>query len=795
MNNQSPVAVSMFSPAGLMRDVTAGTVVFLVALPLCLGIALASNAPPFAGILSGIVGGILVGVLSGSHTSVSGPAAGLTAIVATQIATLGSFEAFLMAVALGGLIQIGLGVAKAGFIASFFPSSVIKGLLAAIGVILIIKQFPYVLGHEAVGHANIEDMSLEGGDYHNPFAPLMGLASGTYHFGPLVIGIVSLAVLIGWDKVPWLKKSIVPSPLIVVLTGVGLVFLFEGLGGVWVVGAKQLVSVPVANNVSEFVGFLKLPDFTGLLRPAVYLSAITIAIVATLESMLNLEAVDNLDPRQRVSPPNRELVAQGLGNLTAGLIGALPMTCVVVRGSVNINARAQTKLSAIMHGCLLLGFALWLPTYLNMIPLSCLAAILLTTGIKLASPKLIQELYRQGRLVFLPFLITVVAIVMTDLLIGILIGLGVSLLFILSSNYKRPIRKIIEKHIGGELHHIELANQVSFLSRAVLEKTLRETPRGGNVLLDASNTDYIDPDILALVREFRNKTAPALGIKLSLKGFLPQYELRDDVQYVDYSTRELQRDLTPQQVLQLLLEGNERFCSGRVLTRDMRRHVVAMAHGQYPMAVILSCMDARTPTEMIFDMGLGDLLNVCIAGNAMLGPRSLASVEYGCAAAGAKLVVVMGHTRSFVMETAIATACSVEDARNFGQHFHHIAEEIKGSMDEQVCNSFVKAVGEERHVIVDDVARRHVRRTVQQLAILSQTLRALVEENRIAIIGAMYDTHSGKIEIVANAVIGPVDCDGVAPFRTPSLSDHAVASSEMRNDLRDVIDSIKGVSL
>jgi len=376
--------------------------------------------------------------------------------------------------------------------------------------------------------------------------------------------------------------------------------------------------------------------------------------------------------------------------------------------------------------------------------------------------------------------------------------LGVSLLFILSSNYKRPIRKIIEKHIGGDLHHIELANQVSFLNRAVLEKTLRETPRGGHVLLDATSTDYIDPDILILIREFRDKTAPALGIKLSLKGFLPLYELHDNLQYVDYSTREVQRDLTPQQVLQLLVEGNERFRSGRILPRDMRRHVVAMAQGQYPMAVILSCMDARTPTEMIFDMGLGDLLNVCIAGNALLGPRSLASVEYGCAAAGAKLVLVMGHTHSSVMETAIAAACSVEDSRQYGQHFHHIVEEIKRSMDQHVCEVFVKAVGVEREAIVNDVARKHVLRTVQQLFTLSQTLRELVAEKRIAIIGAMYNTQTGTIDIVTDSAIGPIDRGGISPSSANNLSGNLIGnlvdSAANKNSLRDVVDSTKGVS-
>ncbi|MCC6510019.1 MAG: bifunctional SulP family inorganic anion transporter/carbonic anhydrase [Pirellulaceae bacterium] len=743
----------------LLRDFTAGTVVFLVALPLCLGIALASNAPPFAGILAGIIGGVLVGLISGSHTSVSGPAAGLTAIVAAQIGTLGSFEAFLFAVAIGGIIQILLGVAKAGFIASFFPSSVIKGLLAAIGLILILKQLPYLLGHEAIGENAFEEMAKESGGHEkgghqNPVFSLVVLLSGTYHIGPLSIGLLSLAILIGWDKCKPLKKSIIPSPLIVVLVGVAMAWLFEQLGGRWTVGTKQLVNVPVANNFAEFIGFLKLPDFSVWSNPDLYIAAVTIAIVATLESMLNLEAVDNLDPQQRVSPPNRELVAQGVGNLVSGLIGGLPMTCVVVRGSVNIYAGAQTKLSAIIHGCFLFGFALWLPHYLNKIPLACLAAILFMTGYKLASPKLVRQLYKAGRLVFLPFVITVAAIVMTDLLIGILIGLGVSVLFILSSNYKRPIRKIVEKHIGGDVHHIELANQVSFLNRAVLEKSMRDVPRGGHILLDARNTDYIDPDILTLIREFRDTTAPALGVNLSFKGFHDKYALNDNVTFVDHSTLELQRELRPLQVLQLLQDGNTRFRTGQSLSRDLQRQMWATAQGQFPVAVIMTCMDSRTPTQVVFDMGLGDLLNVCQAGNALLGRRTLASVEYGCAVAGAKLVVIMGHVHSSVMDTAITFACSNEDPTSCGQHFEHIVQEINLSIDDDTRRRFPNLTGDERGVCVNKVARNHVLRSVQQLTQRSSTIQQLVDERMIAIVGAMYDPRSGKIDFMLETAVG-----------------------------------------
>ena len=753
------LAITQASPSsGMWRDVTAGTVVFLVALPLCLGIAVASGAPPFAGILAGIVGGILVGAISGSHTSVTGPAAGLTAIVAAEISALGSFDVFLTAVALAGLIQIILGIAKTGFIASFFPSSVIKGLLAAIGLILILKQLPYLLGHEAAGENAFEEMAKESGGHEkghqNPIFSLLELLSGTYHPGPLVIGLVSMAILILWERIRSLKKSLIPAPLVVVVVAVSLEAILERFDARLHVATKQLVNVPVAESFHEFIGFLQLPNWLALQRMEVYVVAVTIAIVATLESMLNLEAVDNLDPKQRVSPPNRELIAQGVGNLTAGLIGGLPVTCVVVRGSVNIYAGSQSKLSTILHGCFLLAFALWLPGILNLIPLSCLAAILFMTGYKLISPKLVAQLYREGKSVFVPFVVTVLAIVLTDLLIGILIGLGVSLLFILSSNTKRPIHKTLERHLGVEVHHIELANQVSFLSRAVLEKSLREVPPGGHALLDARYTDYLDPDIISFLHEFRDKTAPALGIRLSLKGFPSGLKLDDDLQYVDHSTLELQRSAMPQQVLQWLIEGNQRFCKGECLERDLVSQLQAAREAQFPLAVVMTCMDSRTPTQTVFDMGIGDLLNISQAGNALLGPRNLASVEYGCAVAGARLIVILGHVGSAVLEAAVAAACGCATSTNLGEHFDHIVSDVRKSIDDDLLQSFNQLSPAQRAAYIDKVAYEHVLRNVRELPQHSQTIRQLLDNGSIAIIGAMVDPATGAIQFLPESAIG-----------------------------------------
>lgn len=732
------------------RDLIAGVVVFLVALPLCLGIALASDAPPFAGLLAGIIGGIVVGSLSGSKTSVSGPAAGLTAVVASQITKLGSFEAFLLAVALAGLIQVALGVAQAGFIAAFFPSSVIKGLLAAIGVILILKQIPHVLGHDPDPEG---DMSFFQPDNETTLSELFRIADD-FQPGATLIGLTSIAILIIWDKIPFLKKSLVPAPLIVVLFGVAANVLLGRLGGQWYVEESHLVKVPVAASLPGFFDFLVLPDFSQWGNPAIYVAAITIAAVASLETLLNLEAVDKLDPRRRHSPPSRELLAQGVGNFCSGMIGGLPVTSVIVRSSVNVLSGAQTQVSAIFHGILLLVSVVFFPLWLNRIPLSCLAAILLMTGLKLASPTLFRRMWDEGRHQFLPFIITVLAIVLTDLLIGVMIGMVVSISFILHSNVRRPLHRIVEKHHGGEsVVHIELANQVSFLNKAAFSNALNEIPSGGHVLLDARGTDYIDPDLLSMIREYKELAAPARGVEVSLVGFRPKYQLEDQTQYVDYSTRELQSKLTPAQVLQLLKEGHERFRSGKRLTRDFGRQVNATATGQHPFAVVLSCIDSRTPAELIFDLGVGDIFSVRVAGN-ISSRKVLGSIEFACALAGAKLILVMGHTRCGAVTAAVNFLESGQDptAATGCDHLGFVLKEIQQSVNSPAADNAPKPLPDERERFVDVVARRNVAHVVSALIDQSTTLRALVNEGKIGIVGAMYDVRSGDIEFLENSL-------------------------------------------
>lgn len=752
--------VDMFSLKSLPRDLISGVVVFLVALPLCLGVALASNAPLFSGLLAGIVGGIVVGILSKSHTSVSGPAAGLTAVVAAQIASLGSFETFLMAVVIGGMIQVGFGVARAGFIAAFFPSSVIKGLLAAIGVIIVLKQIPHVLGHDADPEG---EMSFVQPDDRNSLSEIVAILEDL-NPSAAAIGIFSLAVLFLWDRFQPLKRSVVPAPLVVVMLGIGLGLLSQKLGGPWSIGKDQLVQVPVAESFTTLFGFLRWPDFSQWTNPAVYSAGLTIAIVASLESLLNLEAVDKLDPQQRVSPPSRELVAQGIGNIVVGLIGGIPVTSVIIRSSVNINAGARTKRSTIVHGLLILICVIFVPTALNLIPLSCLAAILLVTGIKLVSPQLVKQMWSEGRYQFLPFVLTVVAIVLTDLLVGILIGLAISVAFILNSNLRRPVRRMVEKHLDGNVLHIELANQVSFLNRAALIKAFQEVPVGGHVLLDAHTTDYIDPDILSLIREYKEWTGPARGVRVSVRGFRERYRLRDDIQFADYSTYELQQKLTSRQILQILKEGNDRFRTGQRLTRDLGRQIHATAHGQYPLAVVLSCIDSRSPAELVFDLGLGDIFSVRIAGNVTSG-KVLGSMEYGCAVAGAKLILVMGHTQCGAVTAAVNLACSSASvaAATGCQHLESIVRDVQHSVDPSACAHLDQLSSAERADFINDVARQNVLRTVATILQQSRTILDLLDQGRVAVVGAMYDVATGKIDFLEDVNENP----------PPILGEHA----------------------
>ncbi len=478
-------------------DVSASIVVLLVALPLCLGIALGSGAPLFSGIIAGVVGGIVIGSLSGSQLSVSGPAAGLTVIVATAIIKLQVYEAFLLAVVLAGLFQLIFGFIRAGVIGDYVPNAVIKGMLAAIGLILIMKQFPHLVGYDT-NFAG--DESFIQPDRENTFTAIF---QAVKYITPsaLIIGAVSLVLLVFWEsKFIKSKKSLklLPGPLVVVLIGTLLNEYFKTAQPAYALEAKHLVALPVANDASSFVSFLTFPDIAFLKNPDVWISGITIAIVASLETLLGIEAADKLDPLKRVTPTNRELKAQGVGNMVSGLIGGLPLTSVVVRTSANISSGAKSKMSTIFHGSMLMLCVMFIPTLLNKIPLSALAAVLIFTGYKLAKFTLFKDFYRKGWDQFVPFVVTIGAILLTDLLIGIVVGIGVGLFFLIRSNFKSAVMVVNDDNN----YLIRFRKDVSFLNKPIVKKKLEDVPANAYVIIDATRADFIDKDVIEEVNDF-----------------------------------------------------------------------------------------------------------------------------------------------------------------------------------------------------------------------------------------------------------------------------------------------------
>jgi MFS superfamily sulfate permease-like transporter len=504
-----------FLAKNLKKDLPAGLVVFLVALPLCLGIALASGAPLFSGILSGIIGGIVIGALSGSQLSVAGPAAGLTVIVLNAITNLGSFDAFLLSLVIAGAIQIILGLVKAGTIANYFPSAVIEGMLAAIGIILIMKQFPHAVGYDSDFEGN-EGFKTDTG---NTFSGILNALS-KINYGAVIISLVSLALMIYWPKIK--KLAVIPAPLMVVVIGVVLSYLFTGTELALL--DKQFVQIPLVSSTKEFFGLFKSPDFNAISNKAVWITAFTIAVVASLETLLSLEAVDKIDPIKRISPTNRELVAQGAGNLVSGLLGGLPMTAVIVRSSANVNAGGRTKMSAIFHGFLLLICLLAIPSLLNKIPLSCLAAILLIVGYKLAKISLFKHMWHKGLDQFIPFVITIIAVVLTDLLIGVGIGMLVGVFYILRTNLRNPYFYTIAPNGEKNTIRIKLAEEVSFLNKAAIQITLTSLPKGSDVIIDGSHSRYIDPDVLEIIQNYKHN-AYTKGIIVQLQDIKERYDI------------------------------------------------------------------------------------------------------------------------------------------------------------------------------------------------------------------------------------------------------------------------------
>lgn len=713
----------------LKHDFISAIVVFLVAIPLCLGTALASGAPLFSGILSGIIGGIIVGILSGSQVSVSGPAAGMAAVVLAAITQLHDFNAFLLALVLAGGLQMLLGAFRAGFVAEYVPSNVVQGLLCAIGLLLIFKQLPlaFTLSPDLTA-LKLHLLDMEEGFSFKPLSDL------TFHInsGALILSLVSLGVLIFFDKthLKWLK--VVPGPIVVVILGITLNSLFIYADSYLMQNSPQLVNIPNHGGFMDFLSQMQGPNWSAWSNPQVYLYAALLAIVASLETLLNIKASEKLDPLRRSSSKDKELLAQGVGNFISGLVGGIPITSVIVRTSVNIQTGARTKFSTIFHGCFILMAVMLIPHMLNKIPLCSLAIILIYTGYKLTKPAIYITIFRQGWDRFIPFVVTVIGIVTFNLLSGMLIGLLISLFYILKSNSQARLDIIKEFYPKGITNRLVLPQQTTFLNKASLVAELEAIPTDSQLIIDARYSDYIDKEITEFIKEFQREQAPHKHISLNLIGFKDYYDIHDHINFINVTTYDVQAILTPREVLAILKEGNQRFLNDTKIHRSLKSDIKHTATTQHPIAVVLGCIDSRVPVETIFDMGFGDLFCIRIAGN-VVNEDILASIEYACHVIGAKLVVVLGHTRC----GAIQAACD-------GVETGHIT---------QLLAKIKPAIAAQKHMadnhgpndMIATVTELNIANTLLGIYQKSSILRRMTEECSIGLVGAIYDVNSGHV--------------------------------------------------
>ncbi len=724
-----------YAVSDVKNDIVSSIVVFLVAIPLCLGIALASGAPLFSGIIAGVIGGIVVGLLSQSHVSVSGPAAGMVAVVLTAIAQLGGFQAFLLALMFAGIIQIIIGMFRAGFIADYIPSNVIQGLLAAIGILIILKQIPLAFGYFA--QAGELHQTLKVAQEQLSFTPISHVFSHISK-GATLITLISLALLIYGEVTKNKLLKIIPGPVIVVIAGIVINALYLAFFPKLALYTTHLVTVPVNDSIQGFFSQLKSPDFSIWTNPNVYLYAAMIAIVASLETLLNLEAAEKLDKRRRYCSRNRELIAQGIGNTLSGLIGGIPITSVVVRSSVNIQAGSRSKLSTILHGAMLLIAVATIPEWLNMIPLASLAGILIFTGYKLTKVSLFKKMYEEGFAHFFPFLVTVIAIVTTNLLFGIIIGLIVSIFFILRYNSKNCFDIIDEKHAQGSILRVVLPQQVSFLSKAAFIQELACIPKDSKVVFDATFSDYIDYDIMELIHDYKDVQAPDKDINVNLTGFKKHYDVHDHIDFISVTTNEIQTTLSQHQVLDLLKEGNQRFLQNRFISRDFQKLISATSECQHPLAVIIGCIDSRVPVELVFDVAVGDVFCVRVAGN-IINDDILASVEFACKVAGAKLIMVLGHSSC----GAIKAAC---DSVQLG-HLTQLVKKIEPAIAAEKETQTDRTSNNEQ--FVNNVAKNNIELSKEGLCQHSPILKDMIDANDVGLIGALYDVSTGKVRFDA----------------------------------------------
>ncbi|GFO74835.1 carbonic anhydrase [Bathymodiolus platifrons methanotrophic gill symbiont] len=711
-------------------DLPASIIVFLLALPLCLGIALASGAPLFAGLIAGGVGGVVVASLSGSALGVSGPSAGLAVIVFVAIQEVG-FEAVLLAVVLAGVIQFVIGNLGAGVIGYYIPSAVITGMLSGIGIIIFLKQIPHAMGYDKDYEG---DMSFMQSDDYTTLTEL-GHMIDFIAPGAVVISLICLGILLLWET-NWIKqyhfRHWIHGSLVVVIAGVLFNQLFISFYPAWALSGNHLVLLPVTETLSDVLSLITLPDFSQISNPAIYPVAVTIAIVASLETLVCVEATDKLDPYKRMTSNNRELRAQGIGNICSGLIGGLPITQLIVRSSANIQSGARTKTSACMHGILLLIAVLLIPNLANKIPLASLAAILLVVGYRLARPTIFKTMYQVGFYHFIPFIATVIGLIFSDMLTGIMIGVAFALIFILLETLKVGFHVHEQQHLNKTI--ITLSENVSFLNKSNILHLLNNLPKKSNIVIDATNAKYIDYDVYEVIQNFKVE-AKRKGINLLVQN-LRGFGLLKPVERTLPITKEVQQALTPNEVLNILKSGNKRFISSLRNKRNLLEQANESVEGQFPIAIILSCIDSRTSAELIFDQGLGDVFSVRVAGN-VVNDDILGSMEYACKVAGSKLVVVLGHTHCGAIKGA-CTGAKLGNLTGLLDKIQLAVESVnKGEMTE---NSTLDYPHE------DQVAERNVEMMVEQVKQRSKVLCEMEAGSEIAIVGAMYNIETGLVE-------------------------------------------------
>jgi MFS superfamily sulfate permease-like transporter len=718
----------------LKCDIPAGIAVFLVSIPLSLGVALASGAPLFSGLITGIIGGIIVAPLSGSSLGISGAAAGLAVIMSAVISELG-FNAFLLAVVLAGIMQIMMGLIKAGVIAYYFPSSVINGMLSGIGIIIFLKQIPHAMGYDRDYEGDLAFFQIDSFSSFSELSHMLGFISPV----AMLIAIISLIALVLWEQSVMKKQrffQLFQGVLVAIVAGVltnqTLHYFYPELA----LSGNHLVMIPVLQNTGDLLSQLHYPDFSQLGNPTIYLTAITLALVASLETLLSVEAIDKLDAYKRVTPTNRELIAQGIGNISSGLLGGLPLTQVIVRSSINSQSGAKTKASGFIQGLLMLLTVIYIPTVLNKIPLASLAAILMVVGYKLARPDVFKTMYKAGLYHFVPFCVTIFGLVFTDMLTGMGIGLTAALFSILLENYKSAFY-FNESHIGDKTL-LRLSEHVSFLNKANIQQTLEQLPDYSEVIIDATRSKYIDYDVFEIIENFKIE-AQRKHIKLTIEN-LRGYGVLEPVENARAPTYDTQQALTPAKVLTLLKEGNERFVNNLKSHRNLLEQINDTRQGQFPIAIILSCMDSRTSVELIFDQGLGDVFSARVAGN-VINDDILGSMEYACKLAGSKLIVVLGHSHC----GAIKGACANVQLDHLSGLFH----KIKPAVDAVHAEESVEITADDEG-LVQKVADKNVQMTVEQIRSKSPLLDAMVAKGDCGIVGAMYDIETGMVKFYSD---------------------------------------------